>query len=121
MNKLVFGFAAIVPTLLAAQVHTADFVEPEYGPPPVAVAPAPPVIEHRRTVCDQFGRCWRESRALRPVVETYDYALRPPLPVGPPVYAQPIDQPALPAPPYYAAPAPRVYAPAEFGADDDRW
>ena len=111
---------ALGAALIAGGVQAADFMPQDYGPPPVAAVPAPlPAAGpyRLRTVCDPYGRCWRER--VTTIVERYEDAPRPRAPVGYPVYRQPVYPGYAPDARYEPAPVPRVYAPAEFGADDN--
>lgn len=106
--SLVAGGAALVANPAASLAQAADtVVTREYYAQPA------PIVENTRTMCDQFGRCWRER--TRTIVESYDYAPnyapRPPAVVEQRVYerrAYYADRPARvyrEAPAYYDRPA----------------
>lgn len=83
MKKLALSLAAGGVALLASPpasfAQAADtFVTREYHAQPA------PIVENSRTMCDQFGRCWRER--TRTIVESYDYAPRPPAVIQQRVY-----------------------------------
>jgi hypothetical protein len=109
MKKLALSLAAGGVALLASPVasfaQAADtVVTREY------YAQGAPIVENSRTMCDQFGRCWRER--TRTIVESYNYAPRPPAVVEQRVYderpAYYVERPATvyrEAPAYYDAPS----------------
>lgn len=71
MKKLFPMSAAIgALALLASPVQAADSLSgtTEFYSDDV------PVVEHTRTVCDEFGRCWREPRRRTVIIDdTYNY------------------------------------------------
>jgi hypothetical protein len=99
MKKLVLGLvaggAALMVSPVASLAQAADtVVTREYYAEPA------PTVENIRTMCDQFGRCWRE----RTIVQR-DYAPRPPAVVEQRVYERPAYYVERPAPAYREAPA----------------
>lgn len=69
MKNIVFALAA---TVLGATAASAAPLSP--------VAPAAPDngLENVRMVCNEYGRCWRERRPRRVIIQdSYNYAPRP--------------------------------------------
>lgn len=74
--KTIFVSVAGAAVLLASPAPAADFY-PE--------AP-PPVVRPLRTICDEFGRCWREPRRGGVVIDDSYDAMPPGRYIGPRPY-----------------------------------